>query len=582
MNGILKKHNAILNFLLQHRYSAIFLLVGVFSVGIGIFLVRDINTAMLALTLLMAAGVLNVMERGKRLRVIQLSEERLNAVIESINDGMFVVAHDGQVEMVNQAAEKRWSQPRDAMLGRQLSDIMPDLKGTSIPEAIKECVRTEKAMTIPNVKLVHDQAVHIYEARLFPFEDGATVFFNDVTERQQAENERLRISKLESIGLLAGGIAHDFNNIMTGVLGYISFAKLDLPRDNPVYDLLSEAEQAAVEARALTQQLLAFSKGGVPVKEMVNISSLLVDVTTSVLSGSTVRSEWNLPDDLWPVHVDTTQINQVIHNLVINARQAMPDGGVLTIRGTNLVFGSSTQIKGTTLSPGFYIKLSFSDEGGGMTQEQLNNIFDPYFTTKDTGAGLGLTTVYTIIRRHDGIITVESAPGEGATFDIYLPASSQIQEIDSVPQTQEQSPLQRGEGRILIMDDETDICDLAAKSLSQYGFEVETCDNGADTIELYRRSKEMGNPFQAVLMDLTVQGGMGGEEAIGHLKKIDPDVKAIVSSGYRNVSIMSNYKEHGFCDVVSKPYRVQDLIEIVQHVINGTEQTRKSSLQKAK
>ena len=217
-----------------------------------------------------------------------------------------------------------------------------------------------------------------------------------------------------------------------------------------------------------------------------------------------------------------------------------------------------------------------------MTQEQLNNIFDPYFTTKDTGAGLGLTTVYTIIRRHDGIITVESAPGEGATFEIYLPASSQIQEIDSVPQTQEQSPLQRGEGRILIMDDETNIRDLAAKSLSQYGFEVETRDNGAETIELYHRSKEMGNPFQAVLMDLTVQGGMGGEEAIGHLKKIDPDVKAIVSSGYRNVSIMGNYKEHGFCDVVSKPYRVQDLFEIVQHVINGTEQSRKSSFQNAK
>jgi PAS domain S-box-containing protein len=445
MNGILKKQNPILNFLLQHRYSAIFLLVGVFSVGVGVILGRDINTAvgetlikvgsMLALILLMAAGVLNVMERGKRLRVIQLSEDRLNAVIESINDGMFVVAHDGQVEMVNQAAEKRWSQPRDAMLGRPLSDIMPDLKKTSIPEAIKECVRTEKAMTIPNVKLVHDQAVHIYETRLFPFEDGVTVFFNDVTERQQAENERLRISKFESIGLLAGGIAHDFNNIMTGVLGYISFAKLDLPRDNPIYDILSEAEQATVEARGLTQQLLAFSKGGVPVKEMVNISSLLVDETTSVLRGSTVRSEWYLPDDLWPAHVDTTQINQVIQNLVINARQAMPDGGVLTIRGTNLVFGSSTQIKGTTLSPGFYIKLAFSDEGGGMTQEQLNNIFDPYFTTKDTGTGLGLTTVYTIIQRHDGIITVESAPGEGATFEIYLPAASQIQEIDSVPQT---------------------------------------------------------------------------------------------------------------------------------------------------
>ena len=423
--------------------------------------------------------------------------------------------------------------------------------------------------------------VHIYEARLFPFEDGATVFFNDVTERQQAEDERLRISKLESIGLLAGGIAHDFNNIMTGVLGYISFAKLDSPKENPVYDRLSEAEHAAIEAKSLTQQLLAFAKGGVPVKEMVNISSLLVDATSFVLRGSTVRSEWDLPDDLWPVHVDSTQMNQVAHNLVINAMQAMPDGGVLSIRGTNLIFGSSTQIKGTTISPVFYIKLTFSDEGEGMTQEQLNNIFDPYFTTKSTGTGLGLTTVYTIIQRHDGVITVQSGPGEGATFEIYLPASSHIQVPDSVPQTttqDEQLSLQRGEGKILIMDDEAVIRDSAAKSLAQYGFEVETTNNGTDTIERYQQSMVAGNPFQVVLMDLTIPGGMGGEEAIEHLKKIDPNVKAIVSSGYHNVAIMANYKDHGFCDVVSKPYRVQDLFETIQHVINGTEQTPKFNL----
>lgn len=538
--------------------------------------------SMLGLILLLAGGVLNVMERGKRLKVIQQSEERLNAVIESINDGMFVVTHDGQVEMVNQAAEKRWAQRRDSMNGRQLSAIVPDLKGTPIPEAIKECVRTEQAMTIPNIKLKHDQNEHIYEARLFPFEGGATVFFNDVTERQLAEDERLRINKLESIGLLAGGIAHDFNNIMTGVLGYISFAKLDLPKENPVYDRLSEAEQAAIEAKALTQQLLAFAKGGAPVKEMVNISSLLVDATTFVLRGSTVRSEWDLPDDLWPVHVDTTQMNQVVHNLVINAMQAMPDGGVLTIRGTNLIFGSTTQIKGITIPPGFYIKLTFSDEGVGMTPEQLNNIFDPYFTTKDTGTGLGLTTVYTIIQRHDGAIIVDSTPGEGTTFEIYIPASSQGQDTDETASDDDQTLVLNGEGKILIMDDEPVVRDLAAKSMTQYGFEVVTTDNGADAIELYRQSVESGQPFQVVLMDLTIQGGMGGGEAISHLKEINPDVKAIVSSGYHNVTIMANYKDYGFCDVVSKPYRVQDLFETIQHVLNGTTSTQKSSLQNAK
>lgn len=523
---------------------------------------------MLVLILVFAAGGMGYLERGKRLRAVQLSEARLNAVIESINEGMFVVGHDGRIELVNRAAEERWGHDRSVMVGEQLVTILPELRETAIPSTIAESVRSGLALTAHNLTLSVNDTTRIYEARLFPFETGTTVFFNDITERQQADDERLRISKLESIGLLAGGIAHDFNNIMTGVLGYISFAKLDIEPQNPIYNRLSEAEHAAIEAKNLTQQLLTFAKGGAPVKEIVSIPDLLTESVSFVLRGSNVRCEWDIPVDTWPVRADAGQIKQVIHNLVINATQAMPNGGVLTIRNTNLVLGTATQIKGRTLAPGFYIKLTFSDQGVGMTQEQLKNIFDPYFTTKSTGTGLGLTTVYTIITRHEGAITVESTPGEGATFELYLPASSEsMNPSQEVPQIDPALPIPQMEGKILIMDDEPIIRDITAHSLTQYGFEVETSANGEEAVELYRQSYEKGAPFHLVIIDLTVPGGMGGQEMIKHLRKINPNVKAIVSSGYHNAPIMSNYKEYGFSGVVPKPYRVQDLFQAVKNVL---------------
>lgn len=523
---------------------------------------------MLVLILVFAAGGMGYLERGKRLRAVQLSEARLHAVIESINDGMFVVGHDGRIELVNRAAEERWGRDRAVMVGEQLTNILPELNQTAIPAAIEESVRSGLAITAHNLTLTVNGINRIYEALLFPFETGTTVFFNDTTERQQADDERMRISKLESIGLLAGGIAHDFNNIMTGVLGYISFAKLDIDPQSPIYNRLSEAEHAAIEAKNLTQQLLTFAKGGAPVKEIVSIPDLLTEAVSFVLRGSNVRCEWEIPVDTWPVKADSGQIKQVIHNLVINATQAMPNGGVLTIRNTNLVLGTATQIKGRTLPPGFYIKLTFSDQGVGMTQEQLKNIFDPYFTTKSTGTGLGLTTVYTIITRHDGAISVESAPGEGATFEVYLPAASQsINATQEVAQIDPALPVPQMEGKILIMDDEPIIRDITAHSLAQYGFEVHTTADGEDAVERYRQSYEAGAPFDLVVIDLTVPGGMGGQEMIKHLRRINPNVKAIVSSGYHNAPIMSNYKEYGFRGVVPKPYKVQDLFQTVKNVL---------------
>jgi PAS domain S-box-containing protein len=526
---------------------------------------------MLALILLLVAGAVTFLERGKRLRAIQQSEARLNAVVESINDGMFVVGHNGRVELVNQTAKQRWGRTDASMLGKDLSEIIPELKDTVIPQTILECVKTGRVATVQNLKLKNDQLARIYEARLFPFVNGTTVFFNDVTERQQAEDERLRLSKLESIGLLAGGIAHDFNNIMTGVLGYISFAKLDLPPDSPVYGRLSEAEQAAIEAKNLTQQLLTFSKGGAPVKERIDIPSLLMESVSFVLRGSNVRCAWDLPEDLWPVHVDTGQMKQVVHNLAINAIQAMPDGGTLTIRGVNLILGSSTQIKGKTLSPGFYVKLTFADEGIGMAPEQLDSIFDPYFTTKPNGTGLGLTTVYTIISRHDGAITVDAAPQEGATFEIYLPAATQTADQETTAYTPDHVPAQRAEGKILIMDDETIIRELAAKSLTQYGFRIQTAGSGDEAVALYRRSMDQGEPFDVVLVDLAAPGRTEGIETIRSLKRIHPTVKTVVSSAYNSPATVTSYKELGVYGVVSKPYRVQELFKTIQDVIGRSE-----------
>jgi len=524
---------------------------------------------MLGLILLLAAGAVQYTERGKRLRAIQDSEARLNAVIESINDDMFVVGQDGRIELVNRTAEEHWGRSRTAMIGQELGDVIPEIKETPIPDAIGDTVRSGRHLTMQNLKLTAGESSRLYEARLFPFEESTTVLFHDVTERQQAEDERLSISKLESIGLLAGGIAHDFNNIMTGVLGYISFAKLDMPQDSPIYERLTEVERAAIEAKTLTQQLLTFAKGGTPVKELIYLPEVLAESAAFVLRGSSVRCEWDIPVDLWPVRADISQLKQVVHNLVINAMQAMPNGGALTIRGANLVLGGAAQIKGRTLAPGFYVKMTFSDQGVGMTAEQLKNIFDPYFTTKSTGTGLGLTTVYTIIGRHEGAITVDSVPGEGATFEVYLPAASQAATPDSPPfLVTMSSALPSTEGGVLLMDDEPVIRELAARSLTQYGLEVEISDNGEQALQLYRRSVDEGKPFDVVVIDLTLPGGMGGQETMTHLRKINPNIRAIVSSGYHHSPIIANYKEHGFFCVVSKPYRVQDLFKAIQDAMH--------------
>ncbi len=408
-----------------------------------------------------------------------------------------------------------------------------------------------------NVRWIEDCKTSLFREGEFEGIDGIAF---DITERKLMEEELLKVEKLESVGVLAGGIAHDLNNLLTGVVGSISLARLyDDPADKD--RRLAEAEEASMGIKNLTQQLLTFSKGGVPVLQTADMAGLLVDSATFTLRGSNVGCEFSISDDLWPAEIDAGQMNQVINNLVINSQHAMPRGGVIKICAENVTINAK---HGLALKPGAYIKVSVADQGIGIPEGKIQKIFDPFFTTKRTGNGLGLATSYSIIQKHNGHITVESQVGVGTTFYIYLPASPG--EI-IVTEKKEEKELVTGEGKMLVMDDEKHIRDLAAEMLSNIGYEVTTSIDGAETIEIYETAMGSGYPFDAVIIDLTIPGGMGGKETIQRLTKIDPAVKAIVSSGYSNDPVMANFAEYGFKGVVAKPYKARELSEVLHKVI---------------
>jgi two-component system, cell cycle sensor histidine kinase and response regulator CckA len=327
----------------------------------------------------------------------------------------------------------------------------------------------------------------------------------------------------------------------------------------------------------LTQQLLTFSKGGSPIKKNASITELLRETSDFILSGSKVRCEFSLPDNLWSVEVDEGQISQVINNLIINARQAMPKGGIIKVCAENvgeengvaenggLEVNSGSILKASTPGKGNYVKISVKDQGSGIPKEYLSKIFDPYFTTKEKGSGLGLATSYSIIKKHGGYISVESEVGVGTTFYVYLPAS--MKEI--LTGEDEQEDICFGHGNILLMDDQESIREMVGEMLSFFGYEVESAGEGTEAINLYKKAKEAGQPFDAVILDLTVPGGMGGEEVVQKLLEIDPQVKAIVSSGYSDDLIISEYKQYGFSGVVIKPYDMKKLSEALHKVISN-------------
>ncbi len=507
----------------------------------------------------------DITDRKKTEEALRASEERYRLLFESNPHPMWVYDLETLTFLaVNDAAVRHYGYSRDEFLAMTLKDIRPS---EDVPALVENVSRVTKGIDEAGVWRHRKKDGTIIDVEItthtltFAGRRAKIVLAHDVTERRRMEAELLKAQKLESLGVLAGGLAHDFNNLLTAIMGNVSLAKLSSRPGDGIYERLQEAEKASFRARDLTHQLLTFAKGGVPVKRTVTLPGLIKEAAGFALRGSRSLCEFSFPPDLCAVEADEGQLSQVIHNLIINADQAMPAGGKINVRGENVPIGPGD---GLPLQAGTYVKLSVQDRGIGIPREHFTRIFDPYFTTKQKGSGLGLATTYSIIKRHDGQITVESDLGVGAAFHIYLPAAAGGCHPEAEP---EEAKPARGTGRILVMDDEEMIRDVAGKVLVGLGYEVDFAADGEKAVELYAAARESGRPFNAVIMDLTIPGGTGGRETIEKLRAIDPGVRAIVSSGYSNDPVMARFRDFGFRGVVSKPYTVASLSEAVKKAL---------------
>ncbi len=511
--------------------------------------------------LAMAAAAIAVEEaRWRAEEKLREQQSFIGNIIESLDNGLVVIDIDYRIVTANSAYCRHFGLKPDEMIGQRCHEIV---YGSELPcfRYGRDCPVQRTLESGQPASLIRQQGEatssgQVIEIKSFPLRDGAGKIIavieltSDITDKLKLEEHERNIEKLESLGILAGGIAHDFNNILTSILGNISLSRFQAHDPAKVLQRLEDAENAAVRAKELTQQLLTFARGGEPVKKVIRIGGLLREAAGFATHGSAVKCDFALADDLCPVRADEGQLSQVIHNLVLNAVQAMPEGGTISIAADN----SAPMADGKRM-----VEISVADTGTGIPKHLLQKIFDPYFTTKQQGSGLGLATSYSIVKKHGGNITVESIMGKGTAFHVSLPADEQGEEPEPVARQE----LTRGKGRILVMDDEEIVRVITKASLEELGYQAECVENGTEAVELYQRRAAEGTPFTAVIMDLTIPGGVGGKEAIIMLLQIDPKVKAVVSSGYASDPVMANYRDYGFSAVLSKPYRLQEMGEVL-------------------
>jgi len=426
-------------------------------------------------------------------------------------------------------------------------------------EAVRDI--TERKQAEEELKKHRERLEDLVSERTAELRKANVRLQEESAERDRVETELARVQKLDSLGLLAGGIAHDFNNLLGAIMGNISLAMLDTDPAGAAFRQLAKAEQASLRAQELTRQLLTFARGGAPIKKPLSVAGIVSEAAGLSLNGSRILHELAIPKDLWPVEADEGQVMQVLNNLLINADQAMPKGGIIRISAQNVTLGADEV---PPLGAGRYVKLSVQDEGHGIAKDHLDKVFDPFFTTKTKGSGLGLTASYSIIRKHDGHIIAESEQGAGATFHIYLPASKNEAAFSPRDDT-----YVKGSGIILVMDDEEEIRNTTGDMLARLGYTVEFAGDGGEAIAKYRMAREAGRPFDAVIMDLTVPGGMGGRDAVRKLLELDPGARAIVASGYSEDPVVASFHSFGFRGAVRKPFRLRDLSEVMAAVIGS-------------
>jgi PAS domain S-box-containing protein len=527
-------------------------------------LVKDRTAELRQANILLQADIEKRQQAEKALRE---SEEKYRGLIETASEAIFVIDYEtGTIIDVNRKGLGLLGKSADEIIGLHHSQLHP---ADETEKYIWLFKKFANYLSPPDITfhVMHKDGYRIpveISTSIMELEGRKIIqgIFRDIRERIKLEEEIQKAQRLESAGVIAGGMAHDFNNLLTSILGNVSLAKVFAEPSGKVFERLAETEKAIMRAKDLTQQLLTFAKGGVPVTRTVDLGNTLVESAEFALRGSTLKCQCRVAENLWPVEADLGQINQVIHNLVLNAYQSMREGGSCRLEAENILVRDTALIP---LPEGRYVKISVHDEGSGIAPEHLNKIFDPFFTTKRSGTGLGLPTAYSIIKKHGGVLTVDSEVGKGSTFYIFLPASDK----KVLPAADDEAPPGNftGTGRILLMDDEEFLLQMASELLQHLGYTVDTAKDGHEALDLYKKGLESGQKYAAVIMDLTIQGGMGGKETIEALRKIDPDAKTIVSSGYATDPIMANFKEYGFDAMLPKPYEVAELAVTLHKVM---------------
>lgn len=533
----------------------------------------SMRTARIGDTDRLIAVVRDITQRKAAEDALAAEKERLTVTLRSIGDGVITTDTSGSVVLLNAVAEKLtgWSQ-KEAQ-GRPLSEVFriinektrkpcenPVNKVMASGQIIGLANHTALIARDGKERQIADSGAPIHDQEGQTI--GVVLVFRDVTEKHRIEEELMKVKKLESVGVLAGGIAHDFNNILVAILGNINLSLLDDTLQDKTRKLLNEAEKASLRASDLTSQLLTFSKGGEPVRETSSIGEIIRDSAEFVLHGSNVACSYAIPEDLWLVDIDKGQISQVIQNIIINAKHAMPSGGHIRVGCENVEAGAASGIP--LAGENRAIKITISDSGIGIPDNILDKIFDPYFTTKQEGSGLGLAITHAIISRHNGQISVQSQQGEGTTFTIYLPASTSAK----IKQDKEEAMEPRaGKTKIMIMDDEEMVRDVCRAMLGWLGHEVVSASHGEEALELYQKHREAGEPIDIIIMDLTIPGGMGGQTAVKEILAMNPEAKVVVSSGYSNDPIMAHYGEHGFVAAIVKPFQLRDITRVLNQLL---------------
>lgn len=501
-------------------------------------------------------------ERNHARAALQESARTLTNILENTTDGFFAVDREWKFTYLNSEAERLLERERDDLIGKELWKEVPGAIDSPFELNYRRVMREQVAVEFEAC----DVAGNLwFEVHAYPSGGGVSVFFRDTTERKRNEEERLTTSKLESLGTLAGGIAHDLNNILTVISGNIGLAQLEAPADaGSLLSFLSKAGQAAQHAAHLSSQLLTFSKGGAPLKRVASISELLGQAAEFSLYGSNLRADIDIPVDLWKAEVDPGQIEQVVNALMINAREAMPHGGTVRISASNVELEAKP---GVPVPVGRYVKVRIADRGQGIPEELGTKIFDPYFTTKPTGSGLGLSISYSIVKKHGGMLHLENSSPEGSTFAFYLPATDR--ELTAPEPQVSERIFNFNNQKVLVMDDEAAIRDLTAQLLGTLGYEVTAVPDGLEAVKVYERALRRGENFQAVILDATIRGGMGGLATMERLRSVDPNVNAIICSGYSDEAALSQFLAYGFRSALPKPFTRRELADALQRAFEA-------------